>query len=345
MPEVIAASTPTSPPSPQKVEKSGPEKAANDESAKAEDREFSDVLDEASEAAPTDAAILDPTAAITAAPVVAGAAAEAGVDGGEFGLGGSPAMGGRLPAGAQPLRPEARAALGSALPEAGAEANDPALATRGDDARMQADEDARRFDARANPGKPFELAADKPIAASAERVVDVETPPPAVASAADAAAEASRRERPAALKLDTHLPVHSPRFAEGFNQQVVVLAQHGVQQAQLSLSPPDLGPIDVRITVAHDEASVQIAAPSGVAREAIQEALPKLKEMMEQSGVRLNDANVFAQLPQRDPQAGAQQRAEWWQQQQQMNGAQPDAGDDLPAPTIIRHLGLVDAYA
>lgn len=345
MPEVLAVSAPPSPPSPQKVEKSGPEKSSNDESAKAEDREFSAVLDTAREAPPADAAMLDPTAAITAAPTLTGAVAEAAVDGGELGLGGSPALGGRLPGAAQPLRPEARAALGSALPEGSAAVNDPVLETRGDELRVQADEDVQRFDARANPGKPFEIAPDKPFEAGAERSAGVETQssPATPSSAADAAAEANRRERPAALKLDTHLPVHSPRFAEGFNQQVVVLAQHGVQQAQLSLTPPDLGPVDVRITVAHDEASVQIAAPSGVAREAIQEALPKLKEMMEQSGVRLNDANVFAQLPQRDS-PGAQQRAEWWQQQHSNGGLQGDGGD-LPVPMMIRHPGLIDAYA
>ncbi|MGE3771435.1 MAG: flagellar hook-length control protein FliK [Gammaproteobacteria bacterium] len=345
MSEVLAVSAPPSPPSPQKVEKTASEKSAQDETAKAEEREFSDVLDEATEAPPAEAAMADPAAAITAAVVAPSVVDGAAVDG-EIGLGGSPAMGGRLPVGAQPLRPEARAALGSALPEAGA-ANDPALEARGDDASMQSGEDAQRFDARANPGKPFELVADKAIApANTERVVEAEAPASSQAptSAADAAAEAQRRERPATLKLDTHLPVHSPRFAEGFNQQVVVLAQHGIQQAQLSLTPPDLGPIDVRITVAHDEASVQIAAPSGVAREAIQEALPKLKDMMEQSGVRLNDANVFAQLPQRDS-PGAQQRAEWWQQQQQLNGGAHGAADEQPVPTVIRHLGLVDAYA
>ncbi|HMM77660.1 MAG TPA: flagellar hook-length control protein FliK [Gammaproteobacteria bacterium] len=347
MSEVLAVSAPPSPPSPQKVEKSAPEKSANDETGKTQEREFSDVLDEATEAPPADPAMLDPAAAIAAAPAATNVVDEAGAEGGELGLGGSAAMGGRLPLGAQPLRPEARAALGSTLPEASA-AKDPARAPRGDEAAMQADEDAQGCDARAHPGKPFELAADKPGApAAAERAVEAEapaTPPQPPSNAAEVAAEAHRRERPAALKLDTHLPVHTPRFAEGFNQQVVVLAQHGIQQAQLSLTPPDLGPVDVRITIAHDEASVQIAAPSGVAREAIQEALPKLKEMMEQSGLRLNDANVFAQLPQRDS-PGAQQRAEWWQQQQQLNGGARGVADEALAPVVSRHLGLVDAYA
>ena len=91
----------------------------------------------------------------------------------------------------------------------------------------------------------------------------VANPPPQVAA----------RTHAGVLHLDTQLPVHSPRFGEGFTQQVVVLAQNGIQQAQMSLNPPDLGPIDVRITVQQDAATVQIAAASAVAREAIATAI------------------------------------------------------------------------
>jgi flagellar hook-length control protein FliK len=156
------------------------------------------------------------------------------------------------------------------------------------------------------------------------------------------ATEPARVERPAPLQLDTRLPVQGPRFADGMGQQIVVLAQHGIQQARMSLSPPEIGPVDVRITIANDEASVQLAAPTALARDAIQDALPKLREMMEQSGLRLQDAGVYAQLPQREQSGFGRQRDD---------GAPPPASppsfaDELDAPTAtVRQLGLVDAYA
>ncbi len=343
MPDVLAVSAPPSPPSPQKApqkaEKSGGEKSAAEASGKAEDREFAEVLDEAAEAPPAEAANLDPAAAMAAVQAPVMAVDEAVATGGALGAGGLPMRESRVLTGAQALRPEARAALQSASPAA---TEDPEFEASGDDALTRPGDEPPRFDARATPGKSFEVALGKSAvepAAEIEPRAATSAPP----GAADAVAEANRRERPPVLKLDTHLPVHSPRFAEGFNQQVVVLAQHGIQQAQLSLTPPELGPIEVRITVAHEQASVQIAASSGVAREAIQEALPKLKEMMEESGVRLNDANVFAQLPQRDPQTGAQQRVDWWQQHE--SGGAPAESAELPAPVMLRALGLVDAYA
>jgi hypothetical protein len=65
--------------------------------------------------------------------------------------------------------------------------------------------------------------------------------------------------------------------------------------------------------------------------------------MMEQSGVRLNDTGVFAQLPQRDQSAQARQQGEGWLPPR---GAQPEDGDEaLPAPIVMRHVGFVDAYA
>jgi len=354
MPDALAVSPSTVAPSPKKIEKSSADKPETAAGTEDEAREFATVLEQAVETPALDAAMVDPTAAIPAVTPAVLAAETAANEGGELGIGGAPLTDSRPAATLLPLRPEARAALQAAMPEAAAamkqgaaSAHEAATDAQADAAQAQAG-DERRFEQLGAPGKPFENLVERaatPTAAS-ERVetaapTNVSTTP----AAAEAAAESARRERPAVLKLDTALPVHSPRFHEGFNQQVVVLAQHGIQQAQLSLSPQDLGPVDVRITVAHDEASVQIAAPSGVAREAIQEALPRLKEMMEQSGVRLNDASVFAQLPERDRSDGTQTRGEAWTQ----HGTRGEQGSadttELPLPVTIRHLGLIDAYA
>lgn len=180
-----------------------------------------------------------------------------------------------------------------------------------------------------DPGKP---ATSTTSTAAAEQAASATT-----ARATDARSDV--------LKLDTRLPLHSPRFNETFSQQVVVLSQHGVQQAQMTLNPPELGPVEVRITVQNDQASVQIAAASGLARDVIQDALPKLREMLDQSGVRLSDAGVFAQLPQREqpsPQSQAQ-RQDWT-----FNGPGPRRSpmeDASCVPQGARRVGLIDAYA
>ena len=145
------------------------------------------------------------------------------------------------------------------------------------------------------------------------------------------------------LEIDTKLPLHSPRFGEGFAQQVTVLVEHGIQHARLSLNPADLGPIDVRISIQHDEATVQLASQHVGVREAINDALPRLREMLEQAGMHLSDSGVFAQLPQRDQSApgGAPARDLFDPTSRARALAEPLATHPL-AQSIKLH--LVDAY-
>lgn len=164
--------------------------------------------------------------------------------------------------------------------------------------------------------------------------------------AEQALAAASGRERDGraeVVRLDTRLPLHSPRFADGFSQQVVVLTHHGIQQAQMTLNPPDLGPVDVRITVNQDQATVHIAAASVAAREVIQDALPKLRDLMDQSGVRLNDAGVFAQLPQREQPSAYAHRQTWMLDAP--GGRRREETEIAQPVTRSRRIGLIDAYA
>ena len=345
------------PQSAQSVDKSTVEKR---ESAGTDDKsagEFSAALEAATDPGLREAAIPDPTAAIAVPPPAIAAATGLDEATAVATTGGVPLPFARQ-AGVAALRPEARAALQApvgapvGLAEAGPAVAEPAggEAPAVESGRAARDE-RPGVTARAEPlaaggaAKSFDALLERLGSAGqgggAQAVT--ESAGPTQPALADGVAEAARRDRPAVLKLDTQLPVHAPRFAEGMSQQVVVLAQHGIQQAQMSLSPPEFGPVDVRLTIANDEASVQLAAPTAVAREAIQEALPRLKEMMEQSGVRLNDSGVFAQLPQRDQSGLARERGEGWQPPHGAQAAADEAA--LPAPIVMRHVGFVDAYA
>jgi Flagellar hook-length control protein FliK len=148
--------------------------------------------------------------------------------------------------------------------------------------------------------------------------------------------------RPATLAIDAQLPLHSPRFAEGFAQQITVLVEHGIQHARISLNPPELGPVDVRITFQHDEATVQLASQHGAVRDAMTEALPRLRESLEQTGVRLNDTGVFAQLPQREQASSGHPMPQF------PNDTGPEPRSlNHGLPTLLseqRSLRLIDAY-
>jgi flagellar hook-length control protein FliK len=68
-----------------------------------------------------------------------------------------------------------------------------------------------------------------------------------------------------------------------------------IQGAQVKLSPANLGPMEIRVQVQNDQASIQFAAPHAMVREALEAALPRLRDMFEASGVELVDVDVSGQ--------------------------------------------------
>ncbi len=104
--------------------------------------------------------------------------------------------------------------------------------------------------------------------------------------------------------LSTQVPfaLNDPRFADGFSQTVSILARDGVQHARISINPPELGPVELRIVVRNEEATVQMASQVGAVRSALEDALPRLRDNFEQAGLRLADSEVFNELPGRGDQ-------------------------------------------
>ena len=73
------------------------------------------------------------------------------------------------------------------------------------------------------------------------------------------------------------------------------LVTRGVNTADIRLAPPNLGHLEVRITVQQDQASVWVASANADVREALQHALPRLDSLLDNLGIRLADASVSDQ--------------------------------------------------
>ncbi len=105
-------------------------------------------------------------------------------------------------------------------------------------------------------------------------------------------------------------PVRSPAFAAELSDKVVWLATRQGQLAELSLNPPQMGALEVRLTLSGGEASAQFFSANPAVREALDAALPKLRELMAQAGINLGEAEVREQaLSRRDQQETRQQGA------------------------------------
>jgi flagellar hook-length control protein FliK len=118
-------------------------------------------------------------------------------------------------------------------------------------------------------------------------------------------AESARPGERASLLARIDTPVGAARWAEDFSQKVSILVGRDQGRAELILNPPQLGRVEVSIDVSGDTATAQFVAASPVAREAIEQALPRLRETLAQAGVSLGQTSVSAESNPRDPgQAG-----------------------------------------
>ena len=89
-------------------------------------------------------------------------------------------------------------------------------------------------------------------------------------------------------------PVGTPAWDQALGQKIVWMAQGGEQTATLTMNPPDLGPMQVVLSVSNNQATVDFTSAQPEVRQALESALPRLREMMGESGVQLGQANVSA---------------------------------------------------
>jgi flagellar hook-length control protein FliK len=117
----------------------------------------------------------------------------------------------------------------------------------------------------------------------------------AQAQAGNAAANNAANAAPPGASIP--LPVQHPQWGDALAARVVWQAGQSVQQAHLHLNPPELGPIEVKLSINDDKVNAQFVTHHIETRQAIQDAMPRLREMMSQSGMNLMNANVFQQGP------------------------------------------------
>ena len=95
---------------------------------------------------------------------------------------------------------------------------------------------------------------------------------------------------PTALTLAT--PIDAPEFSATFGIQVSLLAQDGVQHAELHLNPAETGPVSIHIAVEGTTARVDFGADLAATRQAIERGLPELAGALRDAGLTLTGGGV-----------------------------------------------------
>lgn len=88
------------------------------------------------------------------------------------------------------------------------------------------------------------------------------------------------------------LPMQQQGWDKAMAERVVWMARGNIQQAQIQLNPRELGPIDIKISMQHDQTHVNFVAHHAATRDAIEAAIPRLRDMMSEQGLNLGQADV-----------------------------------------------------
>lgn len=146
------------------------------------------------------------------------------------------------------------------------------------------------------------------------------------------------------VQMTINAPVTQDKWADEFNQKITWLASSNKDQtAELHLNPPQLGPLDVVIKVSGDQATALFTSPHAAVRDAIEQAMPRLRDMLADNGIMLGNATVSDQAP-RDPNQSGTQRTSSASDNDIRDAAAASNSAPRVSP-ISRHNGIVDTFA
>jgi flagellar hook-length control protein FliK len=86
--------------------------------------------------------------------------------------------------------------------------------------------------------------------------------------------------------------VGDQRWADALGERVLLMAGREQHVAELRLSPPNLGPLEVRLSLHQDQASVAFVSQHAAVRDALEQAIPRLRDMLAQQDVQLVQVDV-----------------------------------------------------
>lgn len=216
------------------------------------------------------------------------------------------------------------------------------------------------IDAKPELEKAAKDIADPAIFAASDKSLPIETLRDVKTEPVNTIATANQAQANRAVPLSAtpapaptvEVPVGHAGWDTAFSQRVVWVASNNQQIAQLHLNPPNLGPVEIRITLNSDQANATFTSPHAAVREAIEAALPRLRDMLADNGLSLGNVNVSSQSFQQQQQQqangqGGNPRHDPLQELQRIAASDHSVGSALQAgiASVLVNKGLVDIFA
>lgn len=242
-------------------------------------------------------------------------------------------------------RADAAASPASRAAVASAAADTTADASLGDDLQSAATEAAENASGNAQARAPgadapqLRSTADFSAQLAQLRGAAATTP----AQAADGVGTTPSPAPAGLYRTEVAAPVGDALFPNRFAAEVALLGSAGIERAEIRLQPRELGPVRIELSMSGESARIAFSAVQPETRQAIEQSLPILKDMLAERGLMLGDTSVsdgHAERGSADPQANPSQAA---------SDGSAVGGDDRPFTADARRTTsrrtLLDVYA
>ncbi|MCG7499149.1 flagellar hook-length control protein FliK [Vibrio sp. Of7-15] len=111
------------------------------------------------------------------------------------------------------------------------------------------------------------------------------------------ALQQTRTEQQVQAQMVQQAPLQLTReqATEKLSERINLMLSKNLKHVDIRLDPPELGRMQIRLSMNNDQASVQFTVANGQARDVVDQAMPRLREMMLQQGIQLADTSVQQQ--------------------------------------------------
>ncbi len=156
-----------------------------------------------------------------------------------------------------------------------------------------------------------------------------------------------RGEASSIPQLQVPTPAGQRVWAEDVGNRMIWMVGRGESRAELVLTPPSLGKLGVSIQVNGDQTSAHFVAATSAAREALEQAMPRLREVLQQAGINLGQTNVSTSGEQqaRDQANEGRGRSGGGRLDRMSEGMDLVATSPLPSRWSASGSGMIDTFA
>ncbi len=142
------------------------------------------------------------------------------------------------------------------------------------------------------------------------------------------------------------VPMGEEAWGQAMGDRIMWMMGKGVQGASIRINPPELGPIQVQLSVKNDQTSVHMLVQHGAVKDALEASIPRLREMLGDSNLNLVNVDVsHRESPDQSSSFGLSSQDQREQMEQFLRDHELSDQIEEELPRYYRGTGLLDDYA